>query len=106
MRSRIVIRPGSIADRMPRPDRLRPMLAGTAERLPVGADWVYELKLDGYRIVAEVGGDDVRLWSRGGQDYAERFRAVADELPAAVRAPCVLDGEVCALDGRGRPSFA
>lgn len=82
------------------------MLAGTADRLPVGADWVYELKLDGYRIVAEVGGEAVRLWSRGGQDYAERFAAVADGLPAAVRAPCVLDGEVCALDGDGRPSFA
>jgi bifunctional non-homologous end joining protein LigD len=90
---------------MPRPDRLRPMLAGTADRLPAGDDWVYELKLDGYRIVAELTGDGVHLWSRGGHDYAGRFAAVAEQLPGAVSGPCVLDGEVCALDDAGRPSF-
>src|SRR5690242_6514342 len=90
---------------MGRPDRPRPMLAGTADRLPVGADWVYELKLDGYRIVAEVEPDGVHLWSRGGHDYTERFSDVAGRLSASVAAPCVLDGEVCALDDQGRPSF-
>ncbi|MGN6378617.1 MAG: DNA ligase D [Gaiellales bacterium] len=90
---------------MARPDRLRPMLAGTADRLPVGADWVYELKLDGYRIVAEVDADGVHLWSRGGHDYTQRFSEVAGRLPASVPVPCVLDGEVCALDDQGRPSF-
>ena len=88
---------------MSRPDRLRPMLAGTADRLPAGDDWVYELKLDGYRIVAEVTADGVRLWSRGGHDYAGRFAAVAEQLPAAVSGPCAVDGEVCALDER-RPA--
>ena len=90
---------------MPRPDRLRPMLAGTADRLPAGDDWVYELKLDGYRIVAEVTADGVHLWSRGGHDYADRFAAVAEQLPGAVSGPCAVDGEVCALDEAGRPSF-
>lgn len=90
---------------MPRPDRLRPMLAGTADRLPAGDDWVYELKLDGYRIVAEVTADGVHLWSRGGHDYAGRFAAVAEQLPGAVSGPCGVDGEVCALDDAGRPSF-
>ena len=90
---------------MPRPDRLRPMLAGTAERLPAGEGWTFELKLDGYRIVAEVADGQVQLWSRGGHDYAERFPSVAQALADAVGAPCALDGEVCALDAEGRPSF-
>ena len=66
---------------------------------------MYELKLDGYRIVAEVTADGVHLWSRGGHDYADRFAAVAEQLPGAVSGPCAVDGEVCALDEAGRPSF-
>ncbi len=57
-------------------------------------------------MIADVRGEPVRLWSRGGHDYAGRFGAVAAALPAAVTAPCVLDGEVCALDERGRSSFS
>jgi bifunctional non-homologous end joining protein LigD len=90
---------------MSRPDRLRPMLAATTDRLPAGDDWRFELKLDGYRIVAEVGDGPARLWSRGGHDYAGRFPEVAEHLAAAVDAPCAVDGEVCALDPDGRPSF-
>jgi bifunctional non-homologous end joining protein LigD len=81
------------------------MLASTAARLPEGGGWLYELKLDGYRIVAETGDDEPRLWSRGGHDYASRFPEVAIALAGAVPGRTVLDGEVCALDERGRPRF-
>ena len=47
------------------------------------------------------------LWSRSGQDLTHRCRAIVPELMRAVGSPdCVLDGEVCALDDEGRPSFS
>jgi bifunctional non-homologous end joining protein LigD len=67
---------------------------------------VYELKLDGYRMVVDARSTPVRLWSRGGHDYATRFAAVAAAVPDAVRVPCVVDAEVCALDAEGRSSFS
>ena len=50
---------------------------------------------------------EAELRTRKNQDYTERFAEVARELPKALRSPdCVVDGEVCALDEEGRPSFS
>src|SRR6266576_579342 len=88
------------------PRQYRPMLATPAEHVPTG-DWLYEIKWDGYRIVATVAGANASLRTRKDQDYTKRFENVAKELVKAVKTPdCVLDGEVCALDEDGRPSFS
>ncbi len=88
------------------PRRYRPMLATPAEDVPTG-DWLYEIKWDGYRIVATVSGGDPELRTRKDQDYTKRFENVAKELVKAAKTPdCVVDGEVCALDEDGRPSFS
>jgi bifunctional non-homologous end joining protein LigD len=85
----------------------RPMLATPADALPSGKEWLFEVKWDGYRALAYVRTGDVRLVSRNGNDLTARFPEVARALGPAVRSPeCVLDGEVCALDERGRPSFS
>ena len=61
----------------------------------------------GYRIVATVAGAEASLRTRKDQDYTKRFENVAKELVKAVKTPdCVVDGEVCALDEEGRPSFS
>jgi bifunctional non-homologous end joining protein LigD len=86
---------------------LRPMLAVAAQALPPGAGWVYEVKWDGYRVIAAVEGGEATLRSRNGNDLTARFATVARALPAALRsADCLLDGEVCALDEQGRPRFS
>ncbi len=87
---------------------LRPMLAVAASDLPTaGDDWVYEVKWDGYRVIATVDGGEATLRSRNGNDLTDRFADVARALPGALRsADCVLDGEVCALDEEGRPRFS
>jgi bifunctional non-homologous end joining protein LigD len=85
----------------------KPMLATLAVELPHGSDWVYEVKWDGYRALGYVRGGDARLVSRNGNDLTERFAGVAKALATAVRSSaCVVDGEVCALDENGRPSFS
>jgi bifunctional non-homologous end joining protein LigD len=84
-----------------------PMLATLADDLPQGSGWLFEVKWDGYRAIARVAGGDATLTSRRGNDLTGRFPGVARALEAAVRTPdCVLDGEVCALDERGRSSFS
>ena len=84
-----------------------PMLATPSETLPKGNGWLYEVKWDGYRAICLMREGEATLSSRAGNDLTGRFDAVARALPRALRTPaCVVDGEVCALDDEGRPSFA
>jgi bifunctional non-homologous end joining protein LigD len=87
----------------------KPMLATLEDekRMPQGEGWEFEIKWDGYRIVARVAGGEAELRTRKDQNYTERFANVARELVKALKTPdCVVDGEVCALDEEGRPSFS
>ena len=90
-----------------RPAEYAPMLATLASELPTGRGWLFEVKWDGYRTLATVRTSEVELTSRRGNSLTERFEVIAKALPGALRTPhCVLDGEVCALDERGRTSFS
>ncbi len=85
----------------------KPMLATLADRVPSGEGWLFEVKWDGYRAICTVSGGRASLTSRQGNDLTGRFSGVAKELARAVKSPdCVVDGEVCALDDRGRASFS
>jgi bifunctional non-homologous end joining protein LigD len=87
--------------------RYQAMLATPEADVPAGAGWLFEVKWDGYRALAYVRGGDATLLSRNGNDLTVRFAGVAKALEKAVKTPdCVLDGEVCALDEQGRPSFS
>jgi bifunctional non-homologous end joining protein LigD len=99
-------------DAVPRPGRegrrtYAPMLATLTDTLPTDHGWLYEVKWDGYRALCTVHEGEATLTSRSGNDLTGRFPSVARALPSALRTPeCVVDGEVCALDEEGRPSFA
>jgi bifunctional non-homologous end joining protein LigD len=81
-------------------------LAKMVNKVPEGNDWLYEVKYDGYRILAYLEGNRVRLMTRNGNDYTERFPEVASSLIdlAAGRA-MVLDGEMTVTDDNGRTDF-
>ena len=72
---------------------------------PPAGDWVYELKFDGFRIVAVKNGEKVNLVSRNGNELAAKFPEVAEAVRALPVNDCVIDGEVVALDEQGRSSF-
>jgi bifunctional non-homologous end joining protein LigD len=98
-------RDGDIAEGRRRRD-YAPMLATLADDVPIGKGWIYEIKWDGYRALCRVAGGEAELHSRTGHDLTVRFASIARALPRALRTPdCVVDGEVCALDEHGRPSF-
>jgi bifunctional non-homologous end joining protein LigD len=87
--------------------RYAPMLAVPAERLPRGDGWVFEPKWDGFRAIVALSEGEAILTSRNGNDLTARFPDLARAVALAVRTPsAVLDGEVCALDDRGRSRFS
>lgn len=87
-------------------DKVGVQLAKLVGKVPESGDWLYELKYDGYRIVAYLEGGSVRLVTRNGSDYTKRFRDIADSLAgwAAGRA-MILDGEMVITDAAGRTDF-
>ncbi|HEY0388039.1 MAG TPA: DNA ligase D [Gaiellales bacterium] len=98
--------PGGAAERSVRA-AYAPMLATQSDRLPGRGDWTYEVKWDGYRVIARLEGGETALTSRRGVDMASRFPMLVRALPHALRtSDCVVDGELCMLDEEGRPSFS
>jgi len=87
-------------------DRADVQLAKSVYAIPAGGDWLYELKYDGYRTLAFIEGNRVRLVTRNGNDYTNRFRDAACSLMdlAAGRA-MVLDGEMAVTDAAGKTDF-
>jgi DNA ligase D-like protein (predicted ligase) len=74
------------------------------EKIPEGDIWTYELKLDGYRLVAVKTAGRVILYSRRGTDLSKRFEYVTAGL-ATLPDETVIDGELVALDEQGKPNF-
>ena len=80
-------------------------MKATSGPLPVGDGWVYEIKWDGMRVLADVSPDGVRAWSANGRDASAAFPELAALAAALAPLDALLDGEVVALDASGRPSF-
>lgn len=86
------------------PKFVEPQLCRLVDQPPSGANWVHEVKFDGYRMQLRVEGGKARLFTRKGLDWTAKFAAIAK---VAVKLPdCIIDGEVCALDHNGAPDFA
>ncbi|MBX2845550.1 MAG: DNA ligase D [Saprospiraceae bacterium] len=82
----------------------RPMLAAPGGDFRAHQDWLYEIKWDGYRAVAEVNDGEVKLYSRNGLSFAKKFEIVYNEL-LSFPGKMILDGEIVLLDENHQPSF-
>ena len=87
------------------PVKLEPMLAEVADAPFTHDDWMWEPKLDGYRVLAFIDEEGVRLRSRRGLELAKTFPRLAAELRQQAASGMILDGEIVAFDADGRPSF-
>jgi bifunctional non-homologous end joining protein LigD len=81
-------------------------LATLVDDVPKGRDWVFEMKFDGYRALAAVSGDAVRIHTRGGLDWTGRYPRVARALARLGLDGALLDGEIVAIDDKGRSDFS
>ena len=85
---------------------VQPMLAESAESAFTRDGWLFELKLDGYRLIAGKSHGEAQLFTRNGNDYTGVFPEIARAIKALPLEDCVLDGEVVCLDTTGKPSFS
>jgi len=87
------------------PAFIKPMKATAITELPTGAEWIYEVKWDGYRVMAIKRGPDVQLLSLKGKNLTRDFPEVAEAVRGISAESALIDGEVVAIDKKGCPSF-
>ncbi|WP_180982540.1 non-homologous end-joining DNA ligase [Methylocella silvestris] len=90
----------------PLPGWIAPCLPTLVARPPVGADWIHEIKWDGYRISVYVERGAVIVRTRNGYDWTARFPTIAEALGKLKVRSAVIDGEATVLDEKGGSSFA
>ncbi len=90
----------------PLPDFVPPSLATLREQAPQGAGWVHEIKFDGYRIQAHIDDGEVRLLTRKGLDWTDKFPNIARALARFPVTTALLDGELVVEDATGVSSFS
>src|SRR3954464_288375 len=73
--------------------------------VPIGSEWIHEVKYDGWRILARKDGDRVRLWSRNGRDWTADFPGIVAALITLPVQDCILDSEALAHNQEGWPDF-
>ncbi|OOG10978.1 DNA ligase D [Pseudomonas sp. C9] len=86
------------------PEQLKPELATLVEKAPDG-QWLYEIKFDGYRIMARIDHSDVRLFTRNGHDWTHKLPRQAEALAALGLESAWLDGEMVVANEQGVPDF-
>lgn len=77
----------------------------TAE-VPKGDGWIFEMKFDGYRAQVAISGSEVRVYTRNGHDWTDKFSTLLEPLRRLTKGSALLDGEIVAIDQKGRTNFS
>jgi bifunctional non-homologous end joining protein LigD len=85
------------------PDFIAPQLPTLVTTAPSGAQWLHEIKLDGYRVYCRIEDGECRFLTRRGLDWTDKFGALAHALD--IEGPAALDGEIVVLDAKGVSDF-
>ena len=93
------------AVKAPLPATLAPQLASLASAAPTSGDWSWEIKLDGYRLMARIEGKQVRLITRGGHDWSSKMPGLVKALQGLGLQSAWLDGEIVVMGQTGTPDF-
>src|SRR5712691_2571710 len=106
-RRSLLLEPGEAtgARKAPIPRMLSPMHPSVAERPFSNPNWLFEPKLDGYRVIATLANGEVHLTSRRGLDCSAEYGWLIEALRQQPYRDSIFDGEVVALDDQGHPSF-
>ena len=83
-----------------------PQLATLVDTPPAGSDWLHETKFDGYRALIAVCGGKAIAYTRSGLDWTAKFGSVPAACAALPCSTALIDGEIVALDGSGKPNFS
>ncbi|HWV61614.1 MAG TPA: DNA ligase D [Sphingopyxis sp.] len=87
--------------------KFRPLqLATLVDAVPTGNGWFHEIKYDGYRAEIAASGGDVRVYTRNGLDWTDKFAPLVRHIAALDLPPCLIDGEIVAYGRDGNPDFS
>ncbi|MGV2495134.1 DNA ligase D [Pelagerythrobacter aerophilus] len=90
-----------------KPPKFRPpQLATLVDAVPTGNGWMHEIKFDGYRALIAAAGEDVRVYTRSGKDWSEKFAPLVAHFAALDLPSCLIDGEIIAYGKDGNPDFS
>src|SRR5215510_5099292 len=84
---------------------IEPCLPSRTAHPPLGPGWLHEIKYDGFRLMGRRDGRSVRLSTRRGYDWTQRFRLIADAVAGLRCRSCLIDVEAVACDDQGTPVF-
>jgi hypothetical protein len=87
------------------PEWVRPQLTQLVDAAPEGDQWLHEIKYDGYRMHARLDRGAVKLLTRTGLDWTDKYPAIANAVAALDARQAYLDGELCGIGPDGIPSF-
>ncbi|RIV92757.1 DNA ligase D [Aurantiacibacter xanthus] len=90
----------------PMPTFRKPQLATLVDAVPTGNGWMHEIKFDGYRALIAAKGKDVRVYTRSGKDWTDKFAPLVKAIAALDLPSCLIDGEIVAVNAKGDPDFS
>ncbi len=90
----------------PLPKYRKPQLATLVDEVPSGNRWMHEIKFDGYRALVAAKGEEVRVYTRNGKDWSDKFAPLVEAIAALDLPPALIDGEIIAYDAKGNPDFS
>jgi bifunctional non-homologous end joining protein LigD len=102
-KKKIKLPPG--ARKAPMPSKIQPALASIADKPFSSPDWIFEIKWDGVRTLANVSGNKVRLWARSGREISREYPELLNMGDALNAKEAWVDGEIVSLDAEGRSDF-
>ncbi len=83
-----------------------PQLATLVDDVPAGNGWMHEIKFDGYRALVACAGEKVKVYTRKGLDWSDKFGPLVESFRALDLPSCLIDGEIVAYDKQGNPDFS
>jgi len=96
--------PSSSYPKVSLPWQVKPMLCTLVDQAFDSPEWLFEIKWDGYRVIASKHGSSFTLYSRMGNDFSEQYQPVFEAL-RSLSHDVILDGEIVVIDAEGRPHF-
>ena len=99
-------KPAAIGVKARFPGFIEPALATSIERVPQGERWIHEIKFDGYRVQLHIANEDVKVFTRRGNDWTRRFRKIAHDAFLISASSAIIDGEVVVPAADGTTDFS
>jgi bifunctional non-homologous end joining protein LigD len=99
-------KPAAVGVKAPYPGFIEPELATSIDRVPSGERWIHEIKFDGYRVQAHLRDAAVKVFTRRGNDWTNRFRKIAADAWHISAGSAIIDGEVVAPAANGATDFS